>query len=127
MGFRMSVCKEADRQDYTRHYGDDHKLYGYYAFEDVAKSFVYICHFMKDQWKDLNNAIFDDPRAVYDYICYVGATDDLVLSEDEFKKFSELYLDDVLKNKRADTFNMVCAYMLSLAKTPGNKIIWWWC
>ena len=125
MGFRMNVCRQVDRQDYTRQYGDDHKLYGYYAFEDVAKSFVYICHFMKNQWEELNDDKYDDPREIYDYICYIGATDDLVLSEKDFKEFSKLYLKDVFKNKPEETYNAVCIYMQKLADTPGNKIIWW--
>ena len=125
MGFRMSVCNEDDHDKPEHWYGNDHKLYGYYAFKDVATSFVCICHFMKDQWEALNYDKYDDPREVYDYICYIGATDDLVLSEKDFKEFSKLYLKDVFKNKPEETYNAVCIYMQKLADTPGNKIIWW--
>lgn len=126
MGFRMSVCREIDRnKDYNRWYGDDHKLYGYYSFEDVAKSFVYISRFMKTQWKDLKDTIYDDPREIYNYICYVGATDDLILSEDEFKEFANLYLKDVFKNKPIEIFQAVSEYVIKLILAPGNKVIWW--
>lgn len=119
MGFRMYV-KHNDQE-----YGNDHKLYGYYSFEDVAKSFVYISRFMKAQWENLNYATYDDPREVYDYICYIGATDDLVLSEEEFKEFADLYLKDVFKNKPIETFQAVNEYMTNLIHAPGNKVIWW--
>ena len=59
MGFRMNI-KHGDEE-----YGDDHKLYGYYAFEDVEKSFLYISKFMKAQWEELNYEIYDDPREIY--------------------------------------------------------------
>ena len=125
MGFRMSVCRENDRKDYNQWYGDDHKLYGYYSFEDVAKSFVYISRFMKAQWDDLKDTIYDDPREIYSYICYVGSTDDLILSEEEFKEFADLYLKDVFKNKPIETFQAVSEYMIKLILAPGNKAIWW--
>lgn len=124
MGFRMNVCREVDRKDYNRWYGDDHKLYAYYSFEDVVESFVYISRFMKAQWEDLKDTIYDDPRNVYDYMCYIGYTDDLVLSEEEFKEFADLYLKDVFKND-SETFQAVSKYMIKLASASGNKVIWW--
>lgn len=114
MGFRMNIK-----------HGNDHKLYGYYSFEDIAKSFVYISKFMKAQWEDLNYAIYDDPREIYYYICTVGDTDAVVLLEEAFEKFASLYLADVAKNKPEETFKNVCSYMISLAMLPGNKVIWW--
>ena len=125
MGFRMNVCREIDRQDYNRWYGDDHKLYGYYSFDDVAKSFVYISRFMKAQWENLSYEIYDDPREIYSYICAVLATDYLILSEEEFKEFADLYLKDVFKNKPIETFQAVSEYMTKLILEPGNKAIWW--
>lgn len=125
MGFRMNVCREIDRNNYKYWRGNDHKLYGYYAFEDVAKSFVYISKFMKEQWEEFKDETYDDPRDRYDYICYVGATDDVVLSEEAFEKFASLYLADVAKNKPEETFKNVCSYMISLAMLPGDKVIWW--
>ena len=125
MGFRMNVCREIDRQDYNRWHGDDHKLYGYFSFEDVAKSFIYISRFMKAQWEDLKDTIYDDPRDIYGYICCVGCTDDLILSEEEFEKFASLYLADIAKNTSEETFNFVCSYMIPLAMLPDNKVIWW--
>lgn len=125
MGFRMSVCREIDRRDHNRWYGDDHKLYGYVSFDDVVKSFVYISRFMKAQWENLDYEIYDDPREIYDYICAVPATDYLILSEEEFKEFADLYLKDVFKNNSIETFQAVCEYMTKLILAPGNKAIWW--
>lgn len=120
MGFRMSI-KYGDKE-----YGDDHKLYGYYSFEEVAKSFVYISRFMKAQWEEFKDTtIYDDPREIYSYMCCVGATDALVLSEEEFKEFADLYLKDVLNNKPIETFQAVSEYMVKLIAAPGNKAIWW--
>ncbi len=44
MGIRLSIYIEGDPDKY---YGDDHKMYGYWPYEEVKKSFDYLAEFIK--------------------------------------------------------------------------------
>lgn len=125
MGFRMSVCQRQDLEESDKWFGDDHKLYGYVALEDVKDSFLYISKFMRRQWTELDDDLYNDPDMIYTYICVVNGTSYVDLTADEFKEFTKLYLEDVRKNTSAEVYEKVSKYMNELANKPTVKYIWW--
>lgn len=90
MGLRMSIYPVNDPDDW---YGDDHKMYGYWAYDDVKDSFDYLVSTLEPF--DYGAENFDDIREFYDDSFLVGGFE-VTLTNDEFKKFSKLYLKDLI-------------------------------
>ena len=123
MGFRIEVGLANDRNIV---YGNDHKLYGYVAYESVKSSFDYIHKFIKEQWNELwENDTADD---AYSIMCGIGMTDELILSAEEFKSFAELYLADARlawNDLDGSLTEHIKEYMHKLADMPGDKVVNW--
>ncbi len=122
MGFRMSIHVINNNTDY----GDDHKLYGYFSYNEVKQSFDYIHKFINEQDDILSDSLYSDPKECYDMLCGLPEVGEIKLSEKEFEKFSELYLEDVKKNKNLSCYNFVHKYMTEIVKIPGDKILEWY-
>lgn len=121
MGFRMSIHVINDNTTY----GDDHKLYGYFSYNAVKRSFDYIHKFFHEQDRELSEPLYADPKECYDMLCCMQVTDDIKLSEKEFEEFSKLYLEDVKRNKSPFCYDFVKNYMNEIVKIPGDKVLEW--
>ena len=117
MGFRMSVRLEnCDEWE-----GNDHKLYGYWDYYDVKKSFDIIYPLIQRQWKWVADT--DEPFETYEIaMCCAGYTEELVVDEDTFRKFAIAYVDD-LKTTGHDISKY--GYLIELAEHSGNKVLEW--
>lgn len=112
MGFRMNISVEdPNNLGETREYGDDHKLYGYFAYEDVKNSFNYIHKFIHEQDDILSDELYADPKECYDMLCCLPYVGPIKLRNKEFKEFAKLYLEDVKKNKSENCYKYVSSYM----------------
>ena len=117
MGFRMSVKLESSDE----WLGDDHKLYGYWACDDVKKSFDIICPLIQKQWKWVDET--DEPIETYEIaMCCAGVTDELVVDEDTFRRFVTAYVEE-LKATEHDVTRF--GYLTELAEQSGNKVLEW--
>lgn len=117
MGFRMSVKLESSDE----WLGDDHKLYGYWAYDDVKKSFDIICPLIQKQWKWVDET--DEPIETYEIaMCCAGVTDELVVDEDTFRRFVTAYVEE-LKATEHDVTRF--GYLTELAEQSGNKVLEW--
>lgn len=85
MGIRMSIYPVNDPDKW---YGDDHKMYGYWAYEDVKNSFNYLAGMI------FNERFHYNYRDLYEDSFIVGGFN-VTLNNDQFKEFSELYLRDL--------------------------------
>lgn len=117
MGFRMSV--RAESSDVWK--GNDHKLYGYWGYYDVQKSFDILCPLMQKQWRWVDSK--DEAYETYEIaMCCANYTDDLVVDEDTFRRFVSAYMDD-LKATGHDVTQF--GYLTELAEQSGNKVLNW--
>lgn len=116
MGFRMSVRLQSSDE----WYGDDHKLYGYWAYDDVHESFDILLPLMRKQWEWIDE---DTPNEIYDIVmCCAGVTSDLVVDEDTFRRFVTAYIKE-LKATEHDVTRF--GYLTELAEQSGNKVLEW--
>ena len=106
-------------------YGDDHKLYGYFGYNEVKQSFDYIHRFINEQDDILSDTLYSDPKECYGMLCGLTNVGEIKLSEKEFEEFSKLYLEDVRKNKTSSCYDFVQKYMTEIVKIPGDKILEW--
>lgn len=120
MGFRMHIW--AARVDW----GDDHKLYGYFAYEDVKNSFDYIYKFIHEQDDILSDELYADPKECYDMLCCLCHVGPIHLSVKEFKEFSKLYLEDIKKNKDENCYKYVSEYMNDIISCEKRDIVLEW-
>ena len=120
MGFRLTI-KTADNEEF----GDDHKLYGYWKYEEVINSFMVLYPLIKEQWPKLSD---NSPESVYyTYFCAAGVTDELTVSNVVFEAFVKEYITDLIKTFHApELVAIVALYLTKLAyKYPGDKILYW--
>lgn len=121
MGFRLTI-KPADSIEC---FGDDHKLYGYWKFEEVINSFMVLYPLIKEQWPKLSD---NSPESVYyTYFCAAGVTDELTVSNDIFEAFVKEYITDLIRTFHApELVAIVALYLTKLCyKYPGDKILYW--
>jgi hypothetical protein len=104
-----------------KEYGDDHKLYGYQALEDLSSFQVLIPDIIK-QWEVPATFNNDDIYCVY--FCCSGSTYDLVLDDVIFSVFAKRYCDDIRKAFGANGDSII-KYMQELINMPGNKVLSW--
>lgn len=112
MGLRLTVDRYSDELGkYVRaFYGT--KLFGY---EDAMKSARYLIDDLKVLTED-----------EYDALTYLPDYDgDIVLSEDQFKTFAELYVDDVKHSKTALAYEEWEQDLTAVANRAGKKHIYW--
>lgn len=119
MGFRMSIHVINNNADY----GDDHKLYGYFGYNEVKTSFDYIHTFINKQDFILSDSLYAVPEECYDMLCGLPSVGEIRLSEKEFEEFSNLYLEDVKRNKSPLCYDLVWKYMAEIVKIHGDKIL----
>lgn len=126
MGFRMSIWPEGSPEELV---GNDHKLYCYTDWKNVSLSFRYLfikALSKKEEFKFCLRSPNTEKDA-YGLLCHLSTTGDLTLSEDEFKEFAELYLQNFIMTypERIEDYIRICDYMYRMCKTPGNKILNW--
>lgn len=124
MGFRLSIKNKGS----DKSYGDDHKLYGYFDYFHVKKSFDVLVPFMHNQWDTLLNPMeLDEEKDFwYDLMTFTSSTDDLVIDYDTFVKWTELYLDDLWKNKQnKELVENVRNYFNILKESKEDKVLYW--
>lgn len=128
MGVRLSVKLEGTDE----WYGDDHKLYFYYKYENIQNSFAVLYHYMIDQWdpdKTEYDWIYNETnpqKEFYDFLSCLQGTDELIIPDCVFKIFCEEYLKE-LKNagKGEELIKNVTEYLTNLSNQPGNKVLEW--
>lgn len=120
MGFRLTI-KTTDEKEF----GDDHKLYGYWKFEEIKDSFIVLYPLIKEQWPSLQD---NSPEsAYYVYFCAAGVTDELVISNDVFVEFVKNYIADLITTHHDPALvSNVALYLTELCyRHPGDKILYW--
>lgn len=121
MGFRLSVKQKGS----DKWYGDDHKLYGYAPYEKVKMSFDILIPYMKEQWPDWFYNL-DTDKDGYDFMCYVSATDELVLDHLTFSKWVLAYIHDLRENNKSEELILkVGEYLNLLSLSEEDKILEW--
>ena len=112
MGLRLTVDRYSEELGrYVRaFYGT--KLFGY---EGAKKSARYLID-------DLKVMTEDDYELLY---CLPDYDGDIVLSEDQFKTFADLYIDDVKHSKRALAYEEWEQDLTAVANRAGKKHIYW--
>lgn len=120
MGFRLNIETE-DKELF----GDDHKLYGYWRYDEVKDSFMVLYPLIQEQWTDLTNY---SPENVYDlYFCIGVATDRLTVSNEVFEAFVKEYITDLIRTSHTpELVAFVALYLTKLCyKYPGDKVLYW--
>lgn len=130
MGYRMEIYPEG-KED--KQVGNDHKLYGYAAYDEVSSSFEYL--FLKglskteefEDYLEFELEYDSASRYAYDIFCCIGASPDITLSEHDFEEFTELYLSDFERHfpDSKEDLQRVADYMHKMCEVPGNKILQW--
>lgn len=113
MGVRLSVTWNNG----SEYFECPHKYYGYENLS-TSKSYKYL----HDILKVSENEEPDMLQGLYDY--WAGNAGPYILSENEFKKFIELYckdLSEVFPGKEVSGVEM----LKDIAKKPGSKRIDW--
>lgn len=124
MGFRLHIYKVSDPDN---EYGDDHKLYGYFPYEKVKRSFDYIHSFIVEQDDVFNFDTYRNSSSMsYDLVCRLPYVGPITLSADEFKEFMVLYLMDIKENKSKSCYNFVTSYVNELNSTNDDKCLEWY-
>ena len=141
MGIRLSIYIEGDPDNY---YGDDHKMYGYWAYEEVKKSFDYLAEIIKAEDPDLKNQIIrkkrmfgfvneDIPQVLFatnkdlynEIFCY-GMGCELIVNNEQFCKFTDLYLADLVSTGHTEScVKAATEYMTLLTSRVENKVLEW--
>ena len=121
MGFRLRVKQKSS----DTWYGDDHKLYGYVTYKNVKTSFDILIPYIKEQWPNWFYNLNTNEDG-YDFMCYVSATDELVLDHLTFSKWATAYMQDLKKNKRTEeVITEVSRYLNLLSLSEEDKILEW--
>lgn len=124
MGFRLHIYRAGDPDN---EYGDDHKLYGYFPYKKVKRSFDYIHKFIVEQDDILNKDFYKyDLIMTYDLVSCLGYVGPINLSADEFKEFMVLYLMDIKENKSKSCYDFVASYVNELNSTNDDKCLEWY-
>lgn len=126
MGFRLSV-RAIDSDEW---FGDDHRLYGYWPYDEVRNSFDFLYPFILAQWEEYNvfeSDEFENPaKEAYDLLCACNWTDDLELDDESFKIWIKKYLNDLKTTKHTvPCMHAVYGYLTNLSNVPGHKILAW--
>ena len=122
MGFRMSIIDENTGEEY----GDDHKLFCYYAYpEEIGNSFTYIFTHMKKQIPMFFD--YDSSVDAYDIMCGLPYVKDIRLTLTEFRVFTGLYLTDLgnVRGRDTDIYKQCKEYMENLCDMSGDKLLSW--
>lgn len=112
MGLRLTVDRYSEELGkYVKaFYGT--KLFGY---EYAMKSARYLIDDLKVMTEE-----------EYDSLCYLSDYDgNIILSEDQFKTFAELYIDDVKHSKTALAYEEWEQDLTTVANRAGKKHIYW--
>lgn len=104
MGYRLEISKI----EYKESGG---KLFGY--VEDETKL---------ESWKWLKNHEFITGDEYWDY----GCNPQIVLDDDEFKEFIELYIFDLHNYYKYEIDSDWIKSLRDLAKTKEDKLLEWW-
>lgn len=123
MGIRLSIYIEGDPDNY---YGDDHKMYGYWAYEEVKKSFDYLAEIIRGEypeWTEMNAETNEDYYSII--FCY-GAGLEVTLTNEQFREFTNLYLADLVSTGHTGScVKAATEYMTLLAGREENKVLNW--
>ena len=141
MGIRLSIYIEGDPDNY---YGDDHKMYGYWAYEEVKKSFDYLAEIIKSECPDWEDWVIGKERMLglidedipqvlsatnkdlYGATFCYGMGCDLVVNNEQFCKFTDLYLADLVSTGHTEScVKAATDYMTLLAGKEENKVLDW--
>lgn len=120
MGFRLNIETE-DKELF----GDDHKLYGYWRYEEVKDSFMVLYPLIQEQWSIPAN---ESPEDVYNmYFFSAAVTDNLTVSNDVFEVFARKYIMDLVRTSHTpESVAIVALYLARLRyEYPGDKILYW--
>lgn len=122
MGTRLGIWPEGRMDEQV---GNDHKLYFYQPWENVSLSF----RFLYDKvlrYDDLFEP-YNTAKDAYDIACCFPGIGPYTLSEDDFRQFAKLYLQDFMKAfpDRTEDYARVAKYMYDMSETNGNKVVDW--
>ena len=119
MGIRLNIYIESDPNNY---YGDDHKMYGYWAYEEVKKSFDYLAEIIRaeyPEWAETNKDFYST------IFCY-GAGLEVTLTNEQFREFTNLYLADLVSTGHTEScVKAATKYMTLLADKDEDKVLDW--
>ena len=128
MGTRLSIWPQGRMDEQV---GDDHKLYFYQPWENVSLSFRFLFDKVL-RYDDLFEAYTRSPHTARDaYYAACGLSGSGIgpytISEDDFRQFAQLYLQDFLKAfpDSAEDYARVAKYMFAMSDTNGNKVVDW--
>ena len=126
MGFRLSV-RAIDSNEW---FGDDHKLYGYWPYDEIRNSFDFLYPFILAQWEGYNvfeSDEFENPaKEAYDLLSGVNWTDELELDDESFKIWIKKYLNDLKSTKHTvSCIDAATEYLTKLSNVSGHKILTW--
>lgn len=123
MGIRLSICIEGDPDNY---YGDDHKMYGYWAYEEVKKSFDYLAEIIRaeyPEWTEMNAETNED---FYNTMFCYGAGLEVTLTNEQFREFTNLYLADLVSTGHTEScVKAATEYMTLLVDKDEDKVLEW--
>lgn len=119
MGTRLTVISNGDE------YFGNHKFYMYQDFDRVKNSFEYLFPIMLEQnFMDCVD-IYGTAEEYYDTFCVYGSTDDLLLSEEQFKEFAKLYAEELINTYGAEATKYITDALENLCNQPGPKTLYW--
>lgn len=141
MGIRLSIYIEGDPDNY---YGDDHKMYGYWPYEEVKKSFDYLAEIIKaedPEWEywviqkkrmfsfideDIPQVLSATNKDLYSATFCYGMGCDVVVNNEQFREFTNLYLADLVSTGHTEScVKAATEYMTFLAGKEENKVLDW--
>lgn len=119
MGTRLTVVSNGYE------YFGNHKFYMYQDFDHVKNSFEYLFPIMLEQnFMDRAN-FYSTAKEYYGIFCVYGCTDELLLSEEQFKEFAKLYAEDLINTYGAEDTEHITDALENLCNQPGPKTLYW--
>lgn len=98
MGFRMEMSAPSIARKIDGWYNGTHKMYGYWPYEQVSKSFDYLVEVAEKRMPEEERGGI--PEDYYDmFIIGVDPFYPVIMSKEEFETWIDLYIKDLISTK----------------------------